>query len=126
MTHGPPRAVKGRLVAEGFSQGSLPRCQLCRDGTAASGALCHRWPCPRESIAGIVPGKVTLARHAGCSEHGGCAGTAAMGKGKGQRAEGDEGVQGAGTKLGEGLGCLLLWGRFCVCTQRGAGPFPQR
>lgn len=131
VTHRPPSAMKGGLVAKAFFPGQPPPLPAVPGRTlfATTGAL-RLWLCVitghacTESIAAIVPGKVTRARHADCSERGGCAGTTEHGEGKrGQRAEGDEGIEGARTSekvwvascLGEVL-CLYTAGNWPIST----------
>lgn len=120
MTHEPPSAMKGRLMAEAFFPGQPPplpavlgKDPLCSDGTVASAAPCHRQlclpafnssHCPRERSP--KPGTQTAASveaAAGTTEHG-------EGK-QGQRAEGTEEME-RGKDVGGGLGCLLLGGGF--------------
>lgn len=119
-----------RLVAEAFSQASLPRSQLCRLDPLCRDGTARLWLCViaahacTESIAAIVPGKVTRARHADCSEWRLLLEQLSMGKGSGGRGQsGVRGKKGQGHRRRSGLPPAR--GKFCVPTQRGTGRFPQ-
>lgn len=117
--------MKGRLVAKAFFPGQPPPLPAVPGRTlfAAMGPL-RLWLCViadracTESIAAIVPGKVTRAGTQIAASMEAAAGTTEHGEGKrGQRAEGDEGIEGARVlekvSLSSCLGEVL-----CLCAVR--------
>lgn len=133
MTHRPPSAMKGRLMAKAFFPGQPPPLPAVPGRTLFAFAMgpLRLWLCViagracTESIAAIVLGKVTRAGTQTAASVEAAAGTTEHGEGK-QRPEGDEGIEGARTSekvwvascLGE-VSCLYAARNWPISTGLG-------